>query len=109
MFIKYCLNVIMKFQNFLIITANRFADKIPDSCFKNLSGPQGIIDSKEIDEDCKRGSEGHALDVLWRIETDKNTKVLFKNYQRLKSDPNKNISVNAIILKSKKMMGHIYK
>lgn len=42
-----------------------------------MTGPEGYVNTTSIDENCKRGSEGHPLDVLWRIETDENTKVTF--------------------------------
>ncbi|XP_013137871.1 PREDICTED: uncharacterized protein LOC106102829 isoform X2 [Papilio polytes] len=58
-----------------IIQSPSNSHKIPDSCFKNLTGPEGYVNTTSIDENCKRGSEGHPLDVLWRIETDENTKI----------------------------------
>ncbi|CAK1590842.1 unnamed protein product [Parnassius mnemosyne] len=85
-----------------IIQSPSNSHKIPASCYIKLSGIQGIIDSKEINDDCKRGSEGHTLDVLWRIETAANTMIYlnFTHYVLQKPNECEHNSVQVFGLKT---------
>lgn len=51
--------------------------KVPESCY--MTFPEGtfhgLISTKNIDPACNSSSENQALDVLWTIETPKNTKI----------------------------------
>ncbi|XP_045505599.1 neuropilin and tolloid-like protein 1 [Colias croceus] len=59
---------------------------IPNSCYKDLSGMHGIIDTSKIDQDCLTRSANQNLDVLWTINTPANTKIYlnFTHYALVK-------------------------
>ncbi|XP_060807269.1 neuropilin and tolloid-like protein 2 [Amyelois transitella] len=48
---------------------------IPESCHFMLSGTDGILDIKTIEQKCKDDSENQELDVLWTIEAEPNHKI----------------------------------
>ncbi|CAK1543630.1 unnamed protein product [Leptosia nina] len=59
---------------------------IPESCNMLVSGTHGVIDTANINKDCKTRSSNQNLDVLWTITTPENTKIYlnFTSYALVK-------------------------
>ncbi|KAJ0171341.1 hypothetical protein K1T71_012891 [Dendrolimus kikuchii] len=75
--LKFKADDTIEYEGFKIHVAFKTAPshKIPDSCYIPLSGSYGWVESANIDQACLTGSANQALDVLWKIVTNDNSKI----------------------------------